>query len=116
MKYHTLFFGKLGKMSENLSSAAVVIGALRVNTLVLQSWDRYGDVGLFMFSELVEKKVIKDGFCPILSALNFDRSKCHHRGCYGHDGRCPGDAKCCKNFVCGHRTCASPVGEFHIHL
>ena len=31
MKYHTLFFRKLGKMSQNLSSAAVVIGALRVN-------------------------------------------------------------------------------------
>ena len=31
MKYHTLFFRKLGKMSQNLSSAAVVMGALRVN-------------------------------------------------------------------------------------
>ena len=31
MKYHTLFFLKLGKMSQNLSSAAVVIGVLRVN-------------------------------------------------------------------------------------
>ena len=29
MKYHTLFFSKI-KMSQNLSSAAVVIGALRV--------------------------------------------------------------------------------------
>ena len=28
--YHILFFPKLGKMSQNLSSAAVVIGALRV--------------------------------------------------------------------------------------
>ena len=28
-----LFFHKLGKMSQNLSSAAVVIGALRVNLL-----------------------------------------------------------------------------------
>ena len=27
------FYQKLGKMSQNLSSAAVVIGALRVNTL-----------------------------------------------------------------------------------
>ena len=34
MKYHT-FFRKLGKMSQNLSSAAVVIGALRVNSVVL---------------------------------------------------------------------------------
>ena len=30
MKYHTLFFRKLGKMSQNVSSAAVVIGALMV--------------------------------------------------------------------------------------
>ena len=30
MKFHTLFFRKLGKMTQNLSSAAVVIGALRV--------------------------------------------------------------------------------------
>ena len=33
MKYHTLFFRKLGKMSQNLSSAVVVIGALRVKGL-----------------------------------------------------------------------------------
>ena len=31
MKYHTLFFQKLGKILQNLSSAAVVIGTLRVN-------------------------------------------------------------------------------------
>ena len=31
MKYHTFFFQKLGKNLQNLSSAAVVIGALRVN-------------------------------------------------------------------------------------
>ena len=30
MKYHTLFFRKFGKTLYNLSSAAVVIGALRV--------------------------------------------------------------------------------------
>ena len=30
MKYHALFFQKLGKMLQNLSSAAVVIGAVRV--------------------------------------------------------------------------------------
>ena len=34
MKNHTLFFGKLGKMLHNLSSAAVVIGALRVKRLL----------------------------------------------------------------------------------
>ena len=30
MKYHILFFQKLGKMSQNLTSAAVVTGALRI--------------------------------------------------------------------------------------
>ena len=35
MKYHSLFFQKLGKMSHNVSSAAVRIGALRVNTLLV---------------------------------------------------------------------------------
>ena len=33
MKYHTLFFSKIGKISKKLSSATVVIGALRDNTL-----------------------------------------------------------------------------------
>ena len=31
---YLIFFQKLGKMSQNLSSAAVVIGALRVNAFV----------------------------------------------------------------------------------
>ena len=31
MKYHSSFFQKLRKMSQNVSSAAVVIGALRVS-------------------------------------------------------------------------------------
>ena len=35
-KYHTLFFRKLGKMSQNLSSAAVVIGALRAKARIPQ--------------------------------------------------------------------------------
>ena len=36
MKYHTLFFfRKLGKMSQNLSSAAVVIGTLSVKYMLL---------------------------------------------------------------------------------
>ena len=35
MKYHSLFFQKLRKMSQNLLSAAVVIGALIVNINVL---------------------------------------------------------------------------------
>ena len=30
MKYHALFIQKFAKMSQNLSSAALVIGALRV--------------------------------------------------------------------------------------
>ena len=30
---YLIFFQKLGKMSENMSSAAVVIGALRINSV-----------------------------------------------------------------------------------
>ena len=37
MKYHILFLLKLGKMSQNLSSAAVMIGALRVNKIYFSS-------------------------------------------------------------------------------
>ena len=33
MKYHTLFFSKIGKDVANLSSAAVVFGALRVKLI-----------------------------------------------------------------------------------
>ena len=33
MKYHALFFQKLGKISQNVLSAAVVIGALRVKNI-----------------------------------------------------------------------------------
>ena len=35
MKYHTLFFQKSNKMLRNLSSAAVVIGALKVNKYLI---------------------------------------------------------------------------------
>ena len=38
MKYHTLFCRKLGKMLQNLSFAAVVIGALRFNIRGIRIW------------------------------------------------------------------------------
>ena len=38
MKYHTSFISKIGKMSQNLSSAVVVIGALRVNISGFRVW------------------------------------------------------------------------------
>ena len=41
MKYHTLFFRKLGKMSHNLSSAAVVICALRVNYVYMSMYSYF---------------------------------------------------------------------------
>ena len=42
-KHHTFFLKKkIGKMSQNLSSAAVVIGALRVNKAWLVSLSRNG--------------------------------------------------------------------------
>ena len=39
MKYHTLLFSKFGKMSQNLSSAAVVNVTLRVKILYLPAVD-----------------------------------------------------------------------------
>ena len=42
MKHHALFFRKSGKISQNLLSAAVVIGALRVNAPV----NYYGPIGV----------------------------------------------------------------------
>ena len=39
MKYHTLFFSKIGEVVANLSSAAVVIGALRVNYGILPIYE-----------------------------------------------------------------------------
>ena len=57
MKYHTLFFfWKLWKISENLSSAAVVIGSLRVKI-----WPHFAAMGIKRTprSELVEKGVLR---------------------------------------------------------
>ena len=39
MKYHTLFFSKVENMSQNLSSAAVVIGILMKKTICFLSSD-----------------------------------------------------------------------------
>ena len=42
MKYRTLFFFKFEKMSQNLSSAAVVIGALRVKDIsYIELWQLF---------------------------------------------------------------------------
>ena len=50
MKYHTLFCRKLGKMSQNLSSAAVVIGALRANLAhSFHCYNEYRYVGMLLF-------------------------------------------------------------------
>ena len=38
-KSYLIFFRKLGKMSRNLSSAAVVIGELRVKPWFHRAWD-----------------------------------------------------------------------------
>ena len=49
MKYHALFVQKAGKISQNLSSAAVVIGALsfhKQNFLILAN-----DCNFYMLSE-----------------------------------------------------------------
>ena len=51
MKIHTFFFLKLGKMSHNLSSAAVVIGTLRVNVCI--HCDSYFSVLQFIFLAVI---------------------------------------------------------------
>ena len=53
MKYHSLFFlKKIGKMLQNLSSAAVVIGALSVN-----HWSRVEETLDCPFSKMVQNIV-----------------------------------------------------------
>ena len=49
MKDHTLYFRKLGKMSENLPSAAVVIGAFVISRIRLVSFR----ASRFMNTELI---------------------------------------------------------------
>ena len=56
LKYHTLFFQKLEKMSQNLSSAAIVIGALRVNM---------SDDGIVIFGYLWQVRTVKVRTCNL---------------------------------------------------
>ena len=63
MKYNTLFFRKLGKMSQNLSSVAVVIDALRVKQCrrfnsMRARWFRLKIVGNIIVNKVREKKVM----------------------------------------------------------
>ena len=79
MKFHTLFFLKLGKMLQNLSSAAVVIGAVRVkvhqftlcgintiNTKILAKI-------LFSYSVTVHRHVVCN--VPVSCKANRDRNQ-----------------------------------------
>ena len=54
MKYHTLLFLKLGKMLQNLSSAAGVIGALRVKVHCISN---------FIFLTLIRKTRNNTYYC-----------------------------------------------------
>ena len=65
MKYHTLFFKKLEKMSPNLSSAAIVIGAFRVKYFKIIHRGAYmsAHILLNLLSEL--GKVIKCVVCEV---------------------------------------------------
>ena len=49
MKYHTFFFRKLGKMSQNLLSAVVVIGALSVDKICLSE-----SMAIMLITSLIE--------------------------------------------------------------
>ena len=51
------FFRKLGKMLQNLSSAAVVISALRVNSLYMSDFCR---LQIFFKINFSEKKIIQE--------------------------------------------------------
>ena len=60
MKYHILFFRKLRKISQNVSSAAVVIAALRVNFVSCNSVSAYwitqkGLKAVFDYEDNLEK-------------------------------------------------------------
>ena len=64
MKYHTLFLSKIAENVTNLSSAAVVICALRVN-IILVGWKsilRYAYVKMFSGTRVFEE------CCIILTA------------------------------------------------
>ena len=49
MKYHTFFFRKLGKMSQDLLSVAVMIGALRVKEIEYNLLKQYLKLVLYIF-------------------------------------------------------------------
>ena len=63
MKYYTLFLSKnLGKMLQNLPSAAVVIGALRVKTFMTTSFGhKSNNMDFFIFVNVF----INVNFCKI---------------------------------------------------
>ena len=74
MKYHTLFFfGKLGKISQNLSSAAVVIGALRVNYFVYTEIHLAAPLEIIYIFDLIENNPILILQCTSLT-LSFMNS------------------------------------------
>ena len=58
------FFQKLRKMLQNLSSAAVVIGALRVNCSVSTKWNMLALIGQISASLTLNlPKLSADNFC-----------------------------------------------------
>ena len=76
MNYHTLSFPKLRKMSQNLSSAAVVIGVLRVNAFLqteqTQNMIRVYSVCLWKYDIFVLTLVdLTSNFFVICTDINF---------------------------------------------
>ena len=63
MHYQSYFFRKLGKMSRNLSSAAVAIGASRVRGTAL----------VFTFVSMQKSEVFSSADCHAVSVYHFDK-------------------------------------------
>ena len=70
MKYHTLFFPKLGKMSQNLSSAAVRIGALRVMIFIQSDMSHNFSLAPLSLSTLLPTHVEDVSSCRLCNAGN----------------------------------------------
>ena len=77
MKYHTLFFLKIRKDISNLSPAAVVIGALRVNGSFLS-------MGGILYLVLILRSLRRDALvckisCDLVGGLEPDLFGCNNR-------------------------------------
>ena len=63
---YLIFFLKLGKMSQNLSSAAVMIGALRVNLCMLGNFCTISCCLLLFSNFSFSKKIIQENHMSVI--------------------------------------------------